>query len=97
MYLQNTWTKEVIGYQYRKVILKMNDQSLYAKTAINFLQVDADKVLYIDGGSSYDLKTSSASLKINYIWSIEGFPTLTFPNSKILTLAPDQRAQMNIN
>ena len=70
----------------------MSDQTLYAKTGMNFQQVDADKVLYIDGGSSYDLKTSAATLKINYQWSIEGFPSITFPNSKILTLAPDQRA-----
>jgi hypothetical protein len=36
VYLQNTWSKEIIGYQYRKVIVKMNDQTLYAKTAQNF-------------------------------------------------------------
>ena len=67
----------------------MSDQTLYAKTALNFIQVDVDKVLYLDGGSSYDLKTGSVALKINYLWSIEGFPGITFPNLKILTLAPD--------
>lgn len=92
VYLQNTWTKNMIGYQYRKIILKMSEQTLYAKTAASFIQVEADKVLYLDGGSSYDLKTGTTPLKINYLWSIEGFPGIFFPNSKILTLAPDQRA-----
>ena len=36
VYLQNSWTKEIIGYQYVKVVLKLNDQTLYAKTAQTF-------------------------------------------------------------
>ena len=68
----------------------MSDQTLYAKTASSFVQVDVDKVLYIDGGSSYDLKPTSNSV-ITYTWTVEGFPTIKLPNTKILSLAPDMR------
>jgi hypothetical protein len=66
----------------------MSDSTLYARTASSFVQTDSDKVLYIDGGSSYDLKPTANSV-ITYTWTIEGFPTVKLPNTKVLTLAPD--------
>jgi len=63
---------------------------LYAKTAASFIQVDPDKLLYIDGGSSYDLKPTANSV-ITYTWTLEGFPAIKFANTKVLTLAPDVR------
>ena len=34
---------------------------------------------------------------ITYTWTIEGFPTIKLPNTKVLTLAPDVRNQFGIN
>ena len=57
---------------------------------MNFIQVDSDKLFYIDGGSSFDLLKDSTSV-ITYTWSLEGYPALKFPNSKILSLSPALR------
>lgn len=57
--------------------------------------MDKDRILYIDGSSSFDLKASSQAF--TYIWSIEGFPNVALPNTKLLSLTPDQRNTLGIN
>jgi len=67
--------------------LRVGDQTLYAKITQSFIQVDSNIILYIDGGSSYDLKANS-STQYNYQWGVEGFPTIVLPNTRVLTLNP---------
>ena len=69
----------MIGYQSMQIIEKVGDQTLYSQTSATFAQVDYSKVLYIDGSESYDT-TNAATYSLNYQWTIDGFPSITFPN-----------------
>lgn len=80
-------TSQLSGYFMHKLTLEMNDQTLYAVSSLSFIQVDKDKVLYIDGSASYDSRYTNSQYLFS--WGIEGYPSLVLPNTKILTLTPD--------
>ena len=72
----------------------MNNETLYAILTVTFIQVDADKILYIDGRSSFDARSNT---NLTFLWSVEGFSNIALPSSQILTLTPDQRNNMGLN
>lgn len=55
----------------------MNNQSLYAILTVSFIQVDSDKILYIDGRSSYDARSNN---NLTFIWGVEGFSNIALPS-----------------
>jgi hypothetical protein len=58
------------------------------------VQVDRDKVLYLDGSKSYSVNANSSTV-YKYIWTLEGFANVTLPSQSVLTLPPDSRAGFN--
>ncbi|CDW89366.1 UNKNOWN [Stylonychia lemnae] len=60
---------------------------------LSSIQVDRDKVLYIDASASYDTRKQS----FKFVWKIEGYPSVTLPDQRVLTLTPEQRETIGIN
>ena len=68
----------MLGYQIIRLTFRVGDQTLFANTTSQFIQVDRDKLLYIDGSSSYDL-FANISAPFNYTWRVDGFPNVVLP------------------
>lgn len=61
-----------------RLSLRLNDQTLFARVSSSFVQVDRDKVLYIDASKSMDTRYNlvGAAANIDYNWNIEGFSSI---------------------
>ncbi|CDW88880.1 UNKNOWN [Stylonychia lemnae] len=87
---------QIVRYQYITIKLQLDDKSLYAVAKQNFIIVEMDKILYLDGSLSYDA-ANATNTRFTYQWSLLQQPNTALPQQQRLTIYPSDRSKWGMN
>eukprot|EP00347_Sterkiella_histriomuscorum_P015207 403357907 len=95
-YLVSSATNQVMGYSYVTMTLSLVDNSLYAVPLESYIEIDSDKILYLDGRNSYDARDTSNS-DYNYTWACNAKSSIVLPKTERITIYPENRTSWGVN
>lgn len=86
----NTATNEIVGFNYVTITLMLVDNSLYAVISDSYIEVDNDKMLYLDGRNSYDARDPS-NTNYTFTWTALSRTSAVLPNTNRIAIYPENR------